>query len=345
MSLGPGVASRDVSRLSHLSFRVAEDYDPVNPANPAPQDFTVRLKDARGATSVGVAVSDWKGIHFPVGPNTPLNPLSILETVRIPLDAFAGVNLARVTGIRFEFDRVSAGAIALADVAFQPRPTTHFVDAYRCDSAHNVSSATLRVIGVRVVDDLEDATFDLVRRRALCVPASTTAADVVDGTTHLYAYAMRPSLGSVASHRGIRIDDDIGSFVVDTTGAPLLLVPSNVGAGIPVAPDPTRHSVADYHCYRTRHSRGSPRVPRGTVVTLRSGGAPTTVELRKVAHICRAASVAGAPLRNAGGQLTCYALRRSPVAPSVVGIANRFDTGTATVSGAHEVCIPSLAVR
>jgi hypothetical protein len=41
-----------------------------------------------------------------------------LNTVRLPLSAFAGINLADVASVRFDFDRTTSGALLISDIAF-----------------------------------------------------------------------------------------------------------------------------------------------------------------------------------------------------------------------------------
>src|SRR5262249_61579390 len=92
-----------------------------------PADFTVTLTDGAGH-SASTRVSTWaRGLFYPplrgLG-NTLANvfgefilPKDFLNTVRIPLSAFPGINLSDVRSIRFNFDQRSSGGLLLADRA------------------------------------------------------------------------------------------------------------------------------------------------------------------------------------------------------------------------------------
>jgi hypothetical protein len=107
----------DESGFNDLQFRVGVNYgDARNPANTA-QDFSVSLTDASGA-SYSVLVSAYSNNLF--DPPTPAgNPHEVLNTVRIPLDAFVGqIDLGNVVSVRFNFDQHPSGAFQITDLAF-----------------------------------------------------------------------------------------------------------------------------------------------------------------------------------------------------------------------------------
>ena len=81
------------------------------------QDFRVRLTDGAGL-SASVRVSDVSGaLFFPPGSTGPV-PKVVLNTVRIPLSAFGGINLTNVRSVQFTFDERLQGAVLITDVAF-----------------------------------------------------------------------------------------------------------------------------------------------------------------------------------------------------------------------------------
>ncbi|MFL5733392.1 MAG: hypothetical protein ACJ78Q_09330, partial [Chloroflexia bacterium] len=111
--------SRDVSGFEALQFRVAMPpnfYDPRNPTN-IPLDFSVVMTDGTGtADSVSVgAVS--RALYYPPGTIYEV-PHLILNTVRVPLGAFYGLNLGDIRAIEFRFDQRSTGALLFSDIAF-----------------------------------------------------------------------------------------------------------------------------------------------------------------------------------------------------------------------------------
>jgi hypothetical protein len=106
---------RNVSGFQALQFRASVNYNDVR--NVAAQNFRVVLKDGTGATA-SVRVADFSpALFFPPG-STGFVPKVVLNTVRLPLSAFAGVNLTDVRSVAFVFDQQSQGALLITDVAF-----------------------------------------------------------------------------------------------------------------------------------------------------------------------------------------------------------------------------------
>ena len=111
----------NVSGFQAIQFRVSVNFaDPRNLAD-LTQDFRVRLTDASGG-SASVRVSDVSGaLFFPPGKVGPV-PKVVLNTVRIPLSAFGGVNLTNVRSVQLTFDERLAGGVLITDVAFASAP-------------------------------------------------------------------------------------------------------------------------------------------------------------------------------------------------------------------------------
>lgn len=127
---------RDVSGFNVLSFRAGvnycEDRDPksdpqCSSRNPVgqPQDFSVVLVDGDG-NSASVRVGDVSNaLFYPPSrefffANFPIEAGQkvVLNSVRVPLSAFKGVNLADIRTIAFNFDQEPQGALLLNDVMF-----------------------------------------------------------------------------------------------------------------------------------------------------------------------------------------------------------------------------------
>jgi len=111
------VGFRDVSGFQVLQFRAGVNFaDSRNPVGQA-QDFRVELIDGTGA-AVSALVSDWSpALFYPPGSIGPV-PKILLNTVRMPLAAFSGVNLADIRSVRFKFDQRAKGALLISDLAF-----------------------------------------------------------------------------------------------------------------------------------------------------------------------------------------------------------------------------------
>jgi hypothetical protein len=116
------LGARDVSGFRWLTFRVSVNFaDTRNPAGIA-QNFTVVLTDGTGATS-SVAVANYTDVLFYPPGSVGSVPKVFLNTARIPVSAFSGVNLADVRSVQFKFDQSPAGALLISDVAFASAPT------------------------------------------------------------------------------------------------------------------------------------------------------------------------------------------------------------------------------
>jgi hypothetical protein len=113
----------DPGSLDNLSFRVGQIFRSSGSPNPpgANQDFFVRLKDASGNRSPKVKVSDFAPIHPPfpsLYSSTSCGTKTVMNVVRIPLDAFTGIDLTAIKKIQFRFKPISTGEIVMDDLRF-----------------------------------------------------------------------------------------------------------------------------------------------------------------------------------------------------------------------------------
>jgi len=123
----PGLG-QNISQLKTLDFRVSRQcIPPSGPICPAPSslnptepsNFSLRLVAGDGSVSDPLYADNYTDLRGPVGTTVNnfhvfLHP--ILQTVRIPLADFRGVDLSRIRGIRFTFDGTATGAIYLSDI-------------------------------------------------------------------------------------------------------------------------------------------------------------------------------------------------------------------------------------
>ncbi len=106
---------RDVSNFDKLQFRVALDYsDSLNPAGQN-QDFTVQLVDG-GGTSSSVTASTYVKIYYPPGGSS--NRTAVLNTARLPMSAFVGVDMTNLATVRIILDKKAQGGMLFSDIAF-----------------------------------------------------------------------------------------------------------------------------------------------------------------------------------------------------------------------------------
>jgi len=120
MNALPG-GTRNVSGFQAVQFRVSVNFADLRNIADIPQDFSIVLTDSSGSASA-VRVSDFsKALYFPPGSVGPV-PKVVLNTVRIPLSAFAQVNLNNIRSVQFKFDQKLSGALLITDVAFASAP-------------------------------------------------------------------------------------------------------------------------------------------------------------------------------------------------------------------------------
>jgi hypothetical protein len=111
----------NVSGFQALQFRVSVNFADARNLADLAQDFRVVLTDASGANS-SVRVSDVSGaLFFPPGSVGPV-PKVVLNTVRVPLSVFGGVNLHNVRSVQFTFNEHAQGGVLITDVAFASAP-------------------------------------------------------------------------------------------------------------------------------------------------------------------------------------------------------------------------------
>lgn len=114
--------ARDVSAFKWLTFRVSVNFADTRNVAGAAQNFTVVLTDGSGATS-SVAVAGVSDVLFyPPGSVGPV-PKILLNTARIPVTSFSGVNLSDIRSVQFRFNQKTSGALLISDVAFASAPT------------------------------------------------------------------------------------------------------------------------------------------------------------------------------------------------------------------------------
>jgi hypothetical protein len=108
---------RNVSGFQALEFRASVNFDDVRNTAGVAQDFSVMLMDGNGFSAT-VRISDSSpALFFPPGSVAHV-PKVVLNTVRIPLASFGGVNLTDVRTIQFKFDQSAQGALLLTDIHF-----------------------------------------------------------------------------------------------------------------------------------------------------------------------------------------------------------------------------------
>jgi hypothetical protein len=155
--------SADVSGYAALSFRVSLNF--ADARNPMAQssDFTVELVDGTGASHVESVSAHSDALFYPPGDRSSfVVPKVVLNTVRVPLASFAGIDLHDVRGIRMLFNRATTGAVLLTDLAF-------------VDGSSVPPDATLSISDVRRTEGSSGG----VQRFTVSVTLSSALPDVV----------------------------------------------------------------------------------------------------------------------------------------------------------------------
>lgn len=122
---GGGGASADLTGFQTLDFRISRQHSPLL-NGPLATNFSIQLVMQDDSVSGAVSFCKYHDkLRGPVGGYeiTPSNSFAadyrpILETVRIPLADFSGVNLSQVKGVRFIFNGTQTGAIYLTNIRF-----------------------------------------------------------------------------------------------------------------------------------------------------------------------------------------------------------------------------------
>jgi Cellulose binding domain len=112
----PGV--RDLRRFDDLQFRVGVDFTDRNNPIPKSQEVTIALSD--GISTSTVSTNSQLGINdlfFPPG-DPSVTASTVMNTLRLPLSAFSGVNLGDVRSVAVQYNRAPAGTILLSDMSF-----------------------------------------------------------------------------------------------------------------------------------------------------------------------------------------------------------------------------------
>jgi hypothetical protein len=116
-------ASVNVSGYPALEFRVMLQCPSpgcvARVAKGGDVDFSIALANAAGALSAPVTLKSKAVVRWPGG---TFQPMEMLQTVRVPLAAFAGFDPGDFRGVRFTFDRTASRAVYVADVRLTQTP-------------------------------------------------------------------------------------------------------------------------------------------------------------------------------------------------------------------------------
>jgi hypothetical protein len=85
--------------------------------------LSVLLTDGLSNRASALVSDSSQALFFPPGSDGPV-PKVVLNTARVPLSSFIGVNLSDVRSVQLRFAHVPSGALLISDIAFaEPRKT------------------------------------------------------------------------------------------------------------------------------------------------------------------------------------------------------------------------------
>jgi PKD repeat protein len=104
----------DFTNFDAVQFRASVNFDTSTPE--VDLNFSVELTDNTGASSI-VAVEDYsEALYFPPGDYGTTLPRTMHNTISIPVEDFAGIDLTNVSYIRFLFNESGNGGILVSDL-------------------------------------------------------------------------------------------------------------------------------------------------------------------------------------------------------------------------------------
>lgn len=127
-------AYRDVTGLGTVQFRVAVNHSAATSLNPvgSSRDFSVQLTD--GVISQSVIVSDYSDVlYYP--PGDAGHRKNIMNTVRIPINAFGNLNRSNITSVNFVFNRSTTGSLLISDLVFADKSVAPAATIWQVASA------------------------------------------------------------------------------------------------------------------------------------------------------------------------------------------------------------------
>lgn len=228
-------------------------------------------------------------------------------------------------------------------------PPDHFL-CYKAKITRKTDDFTKRTRGI--VDAFENRSFEVRQLRGLCNPADKNGEGIDDPQTHLVAYQLRRRKDDPKhERRTVRVENQFGAITVDTKKPSRLLMPSSKDLSEePPPPDPAEHDLDAYKCYRVKLSKGSARLPRGTVASVADQFTEAKrFQIGKPTELCNPAIVGGRDIKVFGpdNHLMCYKVRPLSDEPkhdkrSAVRINNRFEPSQLDTKREQELCVPSV---
>ena len=108
--------NRDISMFKDLQFRFGVNF--ADAGSGIDPDFTVQLIDSLGNVSSQLVSNHTNANYYPPGYQFWELPKVVFNTVKIPLLDFTGVDLEKISAVKFAFNQTPASAILITDFTF-----------------------------------------------------------------------------------------------------------------------------------------------------------------------------------------------------------------------------------
>jgi hypothetical protein len=330
--------SGDLRDFSTLQFRASVNFaDARNPVGIA-QDLTITLEDGTGEFETALVSDFSRALFYPPGEVGPV-PKVILNAVRIPLSAFAGLDLADIRAIQFDFDQKSQGALLLSDVAFSNAAAglDHFL-LYAVDDDDDRLEPVLIL-----ADQFESAIHKVDEVKRLGNPVDKDGEGISDADTHLVAYEIDDG-DPEHEQRVLRVANQFGELLLETDDPEWLLVPSLKSLDGPIPDDilPDPFPVDHFKCYEVELSKGAKFKRIEVPLQDQFMQEPKQFLVVKPAHLCNPVDKAGEGIENEDGHLVCYGLGRvRHKSVRNIHVNNQFGPPELETERERELCVPS----
>jgi hypothetical protein len=230
-----------------------------------------------------------------------------------------------------------------------------------------------KILGLNLTDQFEMASFDIQKPVAICNPGDKNNEGIVDLDTHLVNYKIKPGEGQPTHVRqtNIRVDNQLGVIIVDTTRPERLLVPTAKDLiDLPLPPVPDDHNVDNYKCYkikvRKKICQDDPSIkcktdadcpgacnlgfPKGVQVMVVDQFQERIYDVQKPGSLCTPVDLEGGGIKNPETHLMCYRVKPAKGEPKhdmVTGININNELGPLQLDTIkeEELCVPSLKKR
>lgn len=202
---------------------------------------------------------------------------------------------------------------------------------------------------VSLVDQFGSMSATVEDPQRICNPANKNGEDPTApmNPNHLTAYRLSPNGAQFPMVRNVEVVNQFGSTFVDVIRPARLLVPAAKSLTGPPAKLPNP-GVDHFTCYYTRHTSGTPALPKLRGITVQDEFGTKTIELTAPLTLCAPTNKNG---ENPGaeshpGHLLCYRVRARDNFSKLGPIFSNDQFGPLTLQVIHrdELCVPSTKV-